>query len=94
MWPEDSLAQARQEQAAVDQGHQPWRGSPEWVAKVYAGAVYGWNYLSGDLNITRVPDTPDYTFRLAANGSSDYVTVRAVRVFDRANSIAAITDTR
>ena len=94
MWPEDSLAQARQEQAAVDQGHQPWRGSPESVAKSYAAAIYGWNYLSGDLNITRVPGTPDYTFRLAAKGSSDYVTVRAVRVFDRANSIAAITDTR
>jgi hypothetical protein len=92
MWPEDSLAQASQEQAAVDQGHQPWRGSPEEVAKVYALAVYGW--LSGDLNITPVPDTPDYTFRLAAKWSSDYVTVRAVPVFDRANSIVAITDTR
>ncbi len=94
MWPEDSLAQARVEQAAVDQGHQPWRGSPEGVAQVYALAVYGWNYLSGGLDITPVPDAPGYTFRLAAKGSSDYVTVRAVRAFDRANSIVLITDTR
>lgn len=94
MWPEDSLAQAREEQASVDQGHQPWRLSPEWVAKVYAMAVYGWNYLSGDLNITPVPGAPDYTFRLAGKGSPDYVTVRAVPVFNRSNSIAAITDTR
>jgi hypothetical protein len=94
MWPEDSIAQARAEQAGFDQGHQPWRGSPEEVAKVYALAVYGWNHLSGGLAITPVPDAPGYTFRLAAKGSSDYVIVRAVRVFDRANSIAAITDTR
>jgi hypothetical protein len=94
MWPEDSLAQARAEQAAFDQGHQPWRGSPEWVAQVYALAVYGWNYLRGGLDITPVPDAPGYTFRLAAKGSSASVTVRAVPVFDRANSIAAITDTR
>ena len=60
MWPEDSLAQARAEQAAVDQGHQPWRISPEEAAK----------------------------------GSSDSVIVRAVPVFDQANSIVAITDTR
>ncbi|HET9082113.1 MAG TPA: hypothetical protein VFO01_16575 [Trebonia sp.] len=94
MWPEDSLAQAREEQAGVDQGHQPWRVSPESVAKAYALSVYGWNYLSGDLNITPVPGTPGYMFRLAAKGSSDYVTVRAVPVFNRANSIVAITDTR
>jgi len=94
MWPEDSLAQAREEQAGVDQGHQPWRVSPESVAQVYALAVYGWNYLSGDLDISPVPDAPDCTFRLAAKGSSDYVTVRAVRAFDRPNSIVQITDTR
>jgi len=94
MWPEDSLAQARAEQAGFDQDHQPWRVSPEEVAKVYAGAVYGWNYLRGDLDIAPVPDAPGHTFRLAAKGSSDSVIVRAVPVFDRANSIVAITDTR
>jgi len=94
MWPEDGLAQARAEQAAVDQGHQPWRISPEEAAKVYAGAVYGWNYLSGGLDIAPVPDAPGHTFRLAAKGSSDSVIVRVFPVFDRANSIVAVTDTR
>ena len=94
MWPEASLAEARAEQAAVNQGHQPWRGSPKSVAQVYALSVYGWNYLSGGLDITPVPGEPSYTFRLAAKGSSDNVTVRAVRVFDGANSIVEIADTR
>ena len=78
----------------MDQGHQPWRVSPEEVAKVRAGAVYSWIYLSGDLDIAPVPDATGYTFRLAAKGLSDAVTVRAVPAFDRANSIVAITDTQ
>jgi hypothetical protein len=94
MWPEDSLAQAREEQAAVDQGHQPWRGSPKWVAEVYALSVYGWNYLTGELDITRVHAAAAYTYRLAAKGSPDSVTVRAVPLFNRINSIAVIIDTR
>jgi hypothetical protein len=93
MWPEDSLAQAREEQAGVDQGHQPWRGSPEWVARVYAGSVYGWNYLRGNLDITHVPNAPAYTYRLAAKESSDYVIIRAVRAFPGA-TIVEIADTR
>ncbi len=93
MWPEDSLAQAHAEQAAVNQGHQPWRGSPKEVAQVYALSVYGWNYLLGNLNITRVPNAPAYTYRLAAKGSSDYVTIRAVRAFPGA-TIVEIASTR
>ncbi len=93
MWPEDSLAQAHEEQTAVNQGHQPWRDSPEQVAKVYALAVYGWNYLLGGLDITRVPNAPAYTYRLAAKGSPDHVTVRAVRAFPGA-TIAEIAGTR
>jgi Protein of unknown function (DUF4232) len=93
MWPEDNLTQAREEQAAVDQGRQPWRGSPEFVAQVYALSVYGWNYLLGDLNITPVPNAPAYTYHLAAKGSSDYVTIRAVRAFPGA-TIVEIADTR
>jgi hypothetical protein len=94
MWPEDSRAQAQREQAAVDQGHQPWRVSPRFVAQVYALDVYGWSYLTGGLDIARVRGAPAYTYRLAAKGTRDFVTVRAVPVFDRANSIVAITDTR
>ena len=93
MWPEGSLAQAHQEQAAVNQGHQPWRNSPETVAQVYALSVYGWNYIRGDLDITRVPSAPAYTYRLAAKGSPDYVTIRAVRAFPGA-SIFEIANTR
>jgi hypothetical protein len=77
MWPEDGLAQARAEQAAADRGHQPWRVSAEEVAKVYADAVYGWDYRSGGLEIAPVPGAPGHTFRLAAKGSSDSVAVRA-----------------
>jgi hypothetical protein len=39
MWPEDNLAAAHDMQAASEQGHQPWRGSPESIAEVYARAV-------------------------------------------------------
>ena len=93
MWPEDNLAQAHEEQAAVNQGHQPWRDSPKSVAQVYALSVYGWNYLLGDLDITPVPTAPAYTYRLAAKGSPDYVTIRAVRAFPGA-TIVEIADTR
>lgn len=93
MWPEDNLAQARQEQAGVDQGHQPWRGNPEDVAQVYAGSVYGWDYLHDDLDITHVPNAPADTYRLAAKGSPDHVTIRAVRAYPGA-TIVEIADTR
>jgi Protein of unknown function (DUF4232) len=89
----DNLAQARDEQAAVNQGHQPWRGSPEMVSQVYALSVYGWNYLLGELDISPVPNAPAYTYRLAAKGSPDHVTIRAVRAFPGA-TIVEIADTR
>jgi hypothetical protein len=90
MWPEDSLAMARVEQTAFDQGHQPWHGSAELVAAAYARAVYGWS----NPVVTRAADND--TYRLAHHGSSDHVTVRAVRVFPTTsrNSIVEIADTR
>jgi hypothetical protein len=93
MWPEDNLAQAREEQAGFNQGHQPWRGSPEAVAQVYVLSVYGWNFLLGDLDIAHVPNAPADTYRLATKGSPDHVTIRAVRAYPRA-TIADIADTR
>ena len=92
MWPEDSLTAARDEQAAFDQGHQPWRGSPQWVAKVYGIAVYGWSSPV----VTPVPGTTAYTYRVAQKGSPDYVTVHGVRPFTATSktSIAEIADTR
>jgi hypothetical protein len=92
MWPEDSLAAARDMQAAFDQGHQPWRGSPQSVAEVYGIAVYGWRSPV----VTPVPGTTADTYRVAQKGSPDYVTVRGVRPFAAIskNSIAEIADTR
>jgi hypothetical protein len=92
MWPEDSLAAARDTQAAFDQGHQPWRGSPQSVAEVYGIAVYGWRSPV----VTLVPGTTADTYRVAQKGSPDYVTVRGVRPFAATskNSIAEIADTR
>jgi len=90
-WPDDSLAQARAIQTAFDQGHMPWRGSGQSVAWSYAFAVYGWNKPV----VTPVPGTDAY--RLTHQGSSDNVTVRAVRQFPAAtskHSIFEITDTR
>jgi hypothetical protein len=92
MWPEDSLAAARDMQAAFDQGHQPWRGSPQSVAELYGISVYGWRSPV----VTPVPGTTAGTYRVAQKGSPDYVTVRGVRPFAAVskNSIAEIADTR
>jgi hypothetical protein len=46
-WPDDSLAQARQIQAAFDDGHMPWRSS---VVAAFASTVYGWN----DATVSRI----------------------------------------
>lgn len=90
LWPEDSLAMARVEQAAFEKGHQPWRGSAELVAAAYARAVYGWS----DPAVTRGPDIE--TYRLAHRGSSEQVTVRVVRPLSAPGkvSIVEIADTR
>jgi len=90
MWPDDNLAMARTEQASFDQGHQPWRGSAELVATAYAHAVYGWS----NPVVTRAPASD--TYRLAHPGSSDQVTVRAVRMFPKASrsSIFEIAESR
>jgi hypothetical protein len=90
MWPDDSLAMAREVQAGSYQGHMPWRNSGASVAWSYALAVYGWN----NPVVTRVPGTDAY--RLTHQGSPDHVTVRAVAQFPTTskNSIFEIVDTR
>ena len=90
MWPDDSLTTARLAQKAFDQGHQPWRGSPEDVAAAYGLAVYGWSKPV----VTRAAGVD--TYRIAQQGSSDHVTVRAVLPFRTTsrNSIVEIADTR
>jgi hypothetical protein len=92
MWPEDNVAAAQRMQAACDQGHQPWRSDPQRVAEVYGIAVYGWSSPVA----TPVPDATAYTYRVAQQGSPDYVTVRGVRPFTATskNSIAEIADSR
>jgi hypothetical protein len=92
MWPEDSLAAAQAMQAAANQGHQPWRGSPQWVAEVYGRAVYEWSNPVA----TPVPGAGAYTYHVAQKGSPDHVTVRAVRPFAATSnsSIAEVADTR
>lgn len=89
-WPDNSLATARLVQKAFDQGHQPWRDNPEDVATAYARAVYGWS----NPVVTRAPGID--TYRLAQQGSTDHVTVRAVRPFRTTskNSIVEIADSR
>ncbi len=42
VFPDADLNQAQQAQAAVDQGHQPWRLDPTLVASAY-GASLGWD---------------------------------------------------
>jgi hypothetical protein len=90
MWPDDNLAMARVEQTAFDQGHQPWRVSAQEVAAAYARAVYGWS----NAVVTRAPGIDAY--RLTHQGSSDHLTIRAVRLFPTTsrNSIVEIADTR
>jgi hypothetical protein len=90
MWPEDNVDAAQRMQAAFDQGHQPWRGSAESVAELYALVVYGWSSPV----VTRVPGTD--TYRLAHLGSADHVTIRTVRPFvtTSKSSIVEIADTR
>ena len=92
MWPEDNIAAARGMQAVFDQGHQPWRGSTESVAELYARVVYGWSSPVA----TPVPESTADTYRIAQQGSPDYVTVRGVLPFTATsrNSIAEIADTR
>lgn len=41
-WPESSEAEAAEMQAAFDDGHQPWRGDPETVARLFAEHIAGW----------------------------------------------------
>lgn len=38
-----SVAELRELQAAVDEGHQPWRTDASAVAEVFAGVRFGWS---------------------------------------------------
>ena len=42
-WPESSEAEAAAMQKAFDNGHQPWRGDPDTVARLFAEHIAGWN---------------------------------------------------
>lgn len=48
-------------QAAFDQGHQPWRGSPVMVAEACAAAAWGWPHPSGRLSAGHVLVVDDTT---------------------------------
>jgi hypothetical protein len=86
MWPETSLAAARAIQAAVDQGHQPWRGDPVEVAGLYAKTVY----RLSDPAVARVGT--GNTYRLSHRNSADSVLVQVVRPFGQ--GICEIGETR
>ena len=86
MWPEMSLSSAREVQAAFDQGHQPWRGDPVSVVRVYAQSVY----RISDAVVTR--DAATGTYRVSPRNSPDGILVRVVRPFG--HGICEIADTR
>jgi len=89
MWPDDSLAIARQVQAATAQGHMPWRINAASVAWSYAFGVLDWHSPV----VTRVPGTDNY--RLTQKGSPDFLTVHAAPAFPTLRySIYEITNTR
>lgn len=87
MWPDDSLAQARQVQAAFDAGQQPWRSS---VVAYYARMVYGW----ADAVVAAIPGTDEYW--VFAQGSTERIRVRQVWPFKETHpsSIAEIAEVR
>jgi hypothetical protein len=87
MWPDDSMAQARQVQEAFDAGHVPWRDS---VVRYYAKQVYGWP----DAVVNRIAGTDEYW--VSAAGSTDRIRVHQVWPFaaTHAHSIGEIADVR
>lgn len=87
MWPDASLVQAQQVQAAFDSGHQSWRGS---VVAYYAQQVYGWT----DARVTKITGTDEYW--VSASGSTERIRVRQVYPFQatHSRSIAEIADVR
>jgi len=70
-------------------GHQSWRGDANAVLAAYASAVYGWSKPV----ITAAGHS---TYRLAARGSAESVTVRVAWPFATATShgICEVADTR
>jgi hypothetical protein len=88
MWPEDSLAQARDMQGAADQGHQPWRTSAIDVARTYAVSVYGWTQPV----VTPVRGTN--TYRIENHGLSITVHTAAPFSATSTNSVSLIAETR
>jgi hypothetical protein len=87
MWPDNSLAQAQQVQAAFEAGHVPWRTS---VVGYFARLVYGWT----DPAVTRIPGTDEYW--VSARGSTERVRIRQVFPFQGTHrvSIAEIAGVR
>jgi len=73
-------------QASFDQGHQPWRGDPVSVVRVYAQSVY----RISDALVTRVAATD--TYRVSHRNSVDSILVHVVRPFG--HGICEIADTR
>jgi hypothetical protein len=90
MWPDDSLAAARDVQAAFTDGKLPWRGDPIAVAQLYARQVYGWSAAT----VTRVGT--DSWYRLTPVGGSDSITVHLVWPFSSTtvNSVCEVDNTR
>ena len=71
MWPDVSLAAARAQQAALEQGHQPWRSSPQDVAELFGRAVLGYDHAiatavgaSGRFRVSNTPGSPAVTIRI------------------------------
>lgn len=89
MWPDDNLTQARTVQSAYGLGHQSWRGDAKAVLAAYALAVYGWSQPV-------IIASGRSTYRLAAPGSADSVTVRVAWPFATATAhgICEVADTR
>jgi hypothetical protein len=71
VWPFTTAEQAAEMQAAVDEGHQPWRLNPESVALAYAGAELGWSDARIDVVF------PSSTYRLTdpASGAQAVLTL-------------------
>jgi hypothetical protein len=70
-------------QAAFDQGHQPWRGSPVMVAEACARAAWGWPHPHGQL-------FPDYVL-VVDHSTGEVVEVRGRRWRSAGDSIWLVT---
>ncbi len=88
MWPDDSLAAARAQQAALEQGHQPWRSSPRDVAELFGRAVLGYDHPSA------TPAGTSGRFRVSENPGSPAVTIRIALPLPPPASVVDVADVR